>query len=138
MTGDTRFVGLACDPVAPPADAGHPIAVIERGVCDFTVEVQTVEAAGYAGAVIFNHTGEDGCETMITMLAEGGIPAVFVSRTDGFRILGASLAGYTCSLDGSGTAAPAVGTDGSTVDIGQKYILASDRDSGVWIFQYRP
>jgi hypothetical protein len=21
---------------------------------------------------------------------------------------------------------------------GQKYILASDRDSGVWVFQYRP
>ena len=21
---------------------------------------------------------------------------------------------------------------------GQKYVLASDRDSGVWIFQYRP
>lgn len=118
VTGDSRFVGLACDPVAtPPADAGHPIAVIERGVCDFTVKVQTVEAAGYAGAVIFNRTGEDGCETMITMLAEGGIPAVFVSRTDGFRVLGASLAGYTCSLDGSGTAAPAVGTDGSTVDL---------------------
>jgi hypothetical protein len=118
VAGDTRFVGLACDGASiPPADAGHPIAVIERGVCDFTVKVQMVQAAGYTGAVIFNRTGQDGCETLVTMLAQGGIPAVFVSRTDGFRILGASLNGYTCSLEGSGTAAPAVGLDGSTVDM---------------------
>ncbi len=51
------------------------------------------------------------------MLAEANIPAVFVSRTDGFRILGASLAGYTCSESGAGTAAPAVGTNGRAVDI---------------------
>ena len=78
----------------------HTIAVIERGVCDFTVKVQNVEAAGYDGAIVFNRTGVDGCETLITMLAEADIPALFVSRTDGFRILGASLDGYTCSEDG--------------------------------------
>ena len=118
FSGDTRGVGLACDTAAiPPPDATHTIAVIERGVCDFTVKVQAVEAAGYDGAIVFNRTGEDGCETHISMLVEAGIPAVFVSRTDGFRILGASLAGYTCSVDGSGTAAPAAGVDGSSVTI---------------------
>jgi PA domain/LVIVD repeat len=118
LAGDTRGVGLACDAAAiPPADATHTIAVIERGVCDFTVKVQNVEAAGYDGAIVFNRTGVDGCETLVTMLVEAGIPAVFVSRTDGFRILGASLDGYTCSEDGSGTAAPGAGTDGSSVDI---------------------
>lgn len=118
VSGDTRFVGLACDaPSIPAVDAMHPIAVIERGVCDFTVKIQLVEAAGYDGAIIFNRRGVEGCETLISMLAEGGIPAVFVSRTDGFRILGASLAGYTCSEDGTGTLAPAAGVDGSTVNI---------------------
>ena len=118
LAGDTRFVGLACDAATiPPADAGHPIAVIERGSCDFVVKIRAVKAAGYQGAVVFNRTGVDGCETLVTMLAEADIPAVFVSRTDGFRILGASLSGYTCSEDGTGTAAPAVGGDGSTVDL---------------------
>jgi hypothetical protein len=118
LVGDTRGVGLACDAAIPASDAGHPIAVIERGVCDFTVKVQNVEAAGYDGAVVFNRTGVDGCETLISMLVEAGIPAVFVSRTDGFRILtGAVPAGYSCSEDGSGTPAPAAGADGQTVDI---------------------
>jgi hypothetical protein len=120
LAGDTRAVGLACEAGTIPApDAGHTIAVIERGVCDFTVKVQLVEAAGYDGAIVFNRTGEEGCETLVSMLVEAGIPAVFVSRTEGFRILGASLDGYTCSdgADAAGTAAPATGTDGSTVDI---------------------
>jgi len=119
LAGDTRGVGLACDAASiPAADAAHPIAVIERGVCDFTVKVQLVEAKGYKSAVVFNRTGVDGCETLISMLVEANIPAVFVSRTDGFRILTGSVPqGYTCSEDGSGTAAPGVGADGQTVDI---------------------
>jgi len=119
LSGDTRGVGLACDPASiPAADATHTVAVIERGVCDFTVKVQNVEAKGYAGAIVFNRTGVDGCETLVTMLVEANIPAVFVSRTDGFRILtGGVPAGYSCSENGSGTLAPAVGTDGQTVDI---------------------
>jgi hypothetical protein len=118
MVGDTLAVGLACPGDAiPAADATHRIAVIERGVCDFTVKVQAVQAAGYTGAIVFNRTGVDGCDTLVNMLVEAGIPALFVTRTDGFRILGASLTGYTCSEDGSGTHAPSAGTDGSTVDI---------------------
>ena len=120
LAGDTRAVGTACSAGSfPPADASHKVAVIERGVCSFTVKVQLVEAAGYEGAIVFNRTGVDGCETLISMLVEADIPAVFVSRRTGFRILGASLDGYTCSAgtDAAGTAAPAAGTDGSTVDI---------------------
>ncbi|MDQ4097852.1 MAG: hypothetical protein M3144_08305, partial [Actinomycetota bacterium] len=118
LSGDTRAVGLACDLASiPPADVAHTIAVIERGVCNFTPKVQNVEAAGYDGAIVFNRPGEDGCETLVSMLVEAGIPAVFVSRTDGFRILGASLDGYTCDVSGAGTVAPAAGADGSTIDI---------------------
>jgi hypothetical protein len=116
LTGPTTFVGQACS--ALPAGSGTgKVAVIERGVCDFTVKVQNAEAAGYTGAIVFNRTGEDGCETLVSMLADAGIPAVFVSRTDGFRILGQSLAGYACSEDGTGTATPAPGTASLPVDI---------------------
>jgi len=121
LAGDTRGVGLACDAAGiPPADATHTVAVIERGECDFVVKVRNVEAKGYDGAIVFNRTGEDGCEALVFMAVEAGIPAVFVSRTDGFRILtGGVPAGYTCddSAAATGTAAPPIGTDGQTVDI---------------------
>jgi hypothetical protein len=120
LAGGTRFVGLACDAgTIPAADADHTIAVIERGVCDFTVKVQLVEAAGYDGAIVFNRTGVDGCEALISMLVEAGIPAVFVSRTDGFRLLGGVPADYTCddTAAATGTAAPPVGTEGQDVVI---------------------
>ena len=116
LTGSTAFVGQGCTALgAATAD----VAVIERGVCDFTVKVANAEAAGYKGVIIFNRTGADGCETLVSMLVDAArnIPAVFVSRTDGFRILGQSLTGYSCGLDGTGTATPAVGTASSGVDI---------------------
>jgi len=80
--------------------------------------VQNGEAKGYLGAIVFNRTGQDGCETLVSMQVAGGIPAVFVSRTDGFRILGGLPAGYGCDASVAGTAAPPVGTDGQTVDQG--------------------
>ena len=58
---------------------------------------------------MFNRTGVDGCETLVTMLASSDTtPAVFVSRKDGFRLLGVEPpANYTCNEDGTGTATPA-------------------------------
>lgn len=142
LRGGTRAVGLACDPATIPApDATHTVAVIERGVCNFTPKVQNVQAAGYAGAIIFNRTGVDGCEALINMLVEAGIPAVFVARTVGFRILGASLDGYSCAEDGSGTAAPPAATDGATVDIkavfdGWGYVHLFDANTLADVDQY--
>lgn len=120
LVGGTTFVGLACEAATvPAAPAETRIAVIERGVCDFTVKARIVEAAGYDGAIVFNRTGTDGCETLVSMLVEAGIPAVFVSRTDGFRILtGGVPSGYTCDASGAGTVVPtAVGAAGQAVDI---------------------
>lgn len=118
LAGGTKFVGLACDAASiPAADATASIAVIERGVCDFTVKVQNVEAKGYAGAIVFNRTGVDGCDTLVSMLVEAGIPAVFVSRIDGFRILNQSLTGYTCNDAGGTAVSTAVGASGQSVDI---------------------
>jgi len=119
LAGGTRFLGLACDPATiPTADTSAIVAVIERGECDFTVKVQNAQAAGYEGAVVFNRTGVDGCDALLSMLVEADIPAVFVSRTDGFRILTDGVpAGYACD-DLGGTAVPtAVGDDGQDVDI---------------------
>ncbi len=109
LTGQTRFLGLGCEAVTPAG--GDVIAVVERGVCDFQVKLDNVAAAGYSGLIVFNRTGEDGCETLVSMLASSTeLPAIFVSRTDGFRLLGVEpAAGYTCELDadGGGTATPA-------------------------------
>ncbi|WP_448809854.1 PA domain-containing protein [Agromyces bauzanensis] len=141
LAGGTRFVGLACDAATiPQADPNASIAVIERGVCDFTVKVQNVEAKGYAGAIVFNRTGTDGCDALVSMLVEANIPAVFVSRTDGFRILNASLDGYTCGA--TGTAVPtAAGAYGQDVDIkavfdGWGYVHLYDNESMQDVDQY--
>ena len=80
--------------------------MIERGVCDFQVKIDLAKAAGYTSTIVFNRTGEDGCETLVNMLAVTDIPAIFVSRQDGFRILGASLAGYTCDSTAAATGTP--------------------------------
>ena len=58
-------------------------------MCDFQVKLDNIEAAGYTGLIVFNRTGVDGCETLVSMLAVSEpTPAIFVSRTDGFRLLG--------------------------------------------------
>jgi hypothetical protein len=132
LTGQSVFVGLACSPL-PPAPAGVEIAIVERGVCLFTEKIANVEAAGYQGGIVFNRTGVDGCEDLIFMDVTGSIPFVFISRTDGFRILNAyDPATYTCSVDGSGTAAPAVGVAGADLDLsaffdGWGYVHLFDR-----------
>ena len=120
LVGDTRGVGRACPGATIPArDAAHSIAVVERGACTFNEKLAVVQAAGYDGAIVFNRPGVDGCESLVNMLVTAGIPALFVSRTDGFKLLGASLDGYTCSDESetSGTAAPPAGTDGCDVNI---------------------
>jgi hypothetical protein len=116
LTGATQYVGLGCGALS--GGAGK-VAVIERGVCDFTVKVANAEAGGYSGAIIFNRSGVDGCESLLSMLVdhERNIPSVFVSRTDGFRILGQSLDGYTCSDSGGTAVSVPVGSAGSSVDI---------------------
>jgi hypothetical protein len=105
LAGDTEYLGLGCDPV--PAAVGDKIAVVERGVCDFQVKLDNIEAAGYEGLIVFNRTGVDGCETLVSMLAASDTTSsVFISRTDGFRLLGVEPdASYECDEEG-GTPAP--------------------------------
>jgi hypothetical protein len=117
LSGPSQFVGLACDgTTVTPAPQAGTVAVIERGSCTFTTKVQNVQAKGYVGAIVFNGRVSGGCEALVSMLVEADVPAVFVSRTDGFRILDRGLEGYTCQEDGTGTSAGDPGP-ASSVDI---------------------
>lgn len=44
---------LACSALAPAA-SGDSIALIQRGVCDFSLKLYNVQQAGYAGAIVVN------------------------------------------------------------------------------------
>jgi hypothetical protein len=138
LTGPTQFIGLGCDPLAAGSGAGK-IAVAERGTCDFQVKLNNAVAAGYKGLIVFNRRGTDGCETLVTMLAESTTtPAIFVSRKDGFRLLGVEPdANYTCGTssetDGTATpAGPSVPVDISAVFDGWGYthVYATDLTPG--------
>ena len=88
LTGTTVFVGRACpgDAALPaaPATAGNQIAVVTRGVCDFTDKVANVEAAGgYEGIVVANRVGSDGCG-LFGMAVAGSTPSFSVDRKTGF------------------------------------------------------
>lgn len=116
VTGKPVSVGLACgDGQVPPAVDPTDIALIERGVCAFTTKVAEVEAAGYAAAIVFNGDAGGRCEASVSMLVEGGIPAVFVARSSGFAILDTAYNPADC---GAGdTTAPAIGVMGGEVSI---------------------
>ena len=136
LAGGTRWVGDACDAASIPTAVAGQVAVIERGTCTFTVKVQNVQAKGYAGAVVFNSSA--GCEALVSMLVEAEIPAVFVSRSDGFRILTGGLpVGYTCA-----SALPlAIGAAGQAVEIravfdGWGYVHLYDATTMAEIDQY--
>ena len=117
LIGPTRFVGLACGSAPSPGGAGE-IAVIERGACAFTTKAQTVSAAGYVGGIVFNsETGNPPCEAVVSMLAVGDIPFLFVARSSGFKILG--ITGYdpgNCP-GGPNPSLPAADTAGEDVSI---------------------
>jgi hypothetical protein len=91
---------------------------------------------------VFNRTGVDGCDALLSMLVTADIPAVFVSRTDGFRIVtGGVPADYACD-DVGGTAVPAaVGATGQDVDVkavfdGWGYVHLYDAETMTDIDQY--
>jgi hypothetical protein len=89
ITGVSKFVGRACPgDAAVPAGDGTQIAIVERGVCDFTVKVAAVEAAGgYQAILVFNRTASDGCNASLGMTVEGHTPTFGVApREQGYGI----------------------------------------------------
>ena len=148
LSGATAFVGLACDPasVPRPAAVGAPIAVVERGVCLFTDKADAVAAAGYEGMVVFNRTGpEGGCDNELSGILDTKIPTLFVTRTEGFRILGLfDPATYRCTDTAevpSDTQAPPIGTRGEGIGVratfdGWGYVHMYDRRTAREIDSY--
>ena len=82
LRGPTTFVGMACAPLAP----GSGTALVERGECPFQQKLDTISAAGYTAGIVFN-AAVDGCDALVSMLATGDIPLVFVGRLAGLQLL---------------------------------------------------
>jgi hypothetical protein len=122
INGQTVYVGRACpgDPAVPAGD-GTQIALVERGVCDFQVKYDAILAAGgYRAVLVFNREqgSADGCDTLITMLLEGDVPAFFVTRRVGFDLLDVPYDHAACLAgDGSVTAPAPVGTVGDRLSM---------------------
>jgi hypothetical protein len=89
MSGQTTYVGLACDEASVPLGTG--IALIQRGVCAFTAKGENAIAAGYSGMVVFNDEARG--DALVTM---GGtavlLPGVFVGHSTGLAIMGVANA----------------------------------------------
>lgn len=109
IAGTPRFVGLACDPVAP----GAGIALVERGVCSFQAKLDAIKAAGFSSGIVFNSVRDD-CLEQTTMLAAGDIPFVFVNRVAGLGLLGV---GGVNGAKACTTAAPPPGSPVASVKI---------------------
>jgi hypothetical protein len=140
LSGPTTFAGLACEPGSVPrAQPAAPVAVVERGVCEFTVKARNVAAAGYRGAIVFNRTGPDGgCDAPLGGILQGTVPVLFVTRSEGLRLLGAfDPDTYRCAGEEGedperDTPSPPVGTRGAAVDVratfdGWGYVHLFDR-----------
>jgi hypothetical protein len=140
IAGTTVYVGLACPGGAavPPASGPNQIAVVERGVCTFQEKYDNVLAAGgYSSVLIFNReqgTG-DGCDTLITMLLDGEVPAFFVTRRVGYDLFDLAYDHAACMAgDGTATVPVAVGTLGDTISMssvfdGWGYVHLYDRET---------
>ena len=106
ITGATTFVGRACpgDPAVPPAGDGTQIAVVERGLCDFSAKTAAVDAAGgYAGILVFNRTAQDGCSAALSMSVAGTTPTFGVApREQGYALFDETYDEAAC-LAGDGT-----------------------------------
>lgn len=91
LAGEPVFVGLACAPIAPGPDP-DAIALVERGGCPFQDKLNNVTAAGYGSGIVFNSLRPD-CLSLVTMLADGDIPFIFVNRAVGLQMLNQDVEG---------------------------------------------
>lgn len=138
ITGETVYVGQACDVAGVPAGDGESdIAVVERGACTFTQKVASVETAGgYAAVLVVNSQSPTNCNATLGMSVEGGIPAFGVApREQGFALFGQPFDEAAC-LAGTGPATlpVEVGTRGDSVAFesyfdGWGYVHLYDRRS---------
>ncbi|MEP6647341.1 MAG: M36 family metallopeptidase [Saprospiraceae bacterium] len=101
-----------CVPLTSQTVLTGKIAIIDRGLCDFSEKVYNAQQAGAIGAIICNFD-----ETVITMAAAQDaalvtIPSVFISKGECTRIRVAAAHGLTASLVAPNTTGPVL-RDGS-------------------------
>jgi uncharacterized repeat protein (TIGR01451 family) len=124
--GPSYYVGIACTAgTTPAAPTPNSIAIVQRGTCSFEEKLQAVVARGYAMMVVFNSTvAGNGCETLVNMLLTTNpspIPAIFVSRSTGFQLLGISGYNPANCQSGPNPSPPAEGTQGSNLDVSSTF-----------------
>jgi len=137
ITGESKFVGLACESGVPAGD-GTQVAVVERGVCAFSDKVANVIAAGgYSAVLVFNRTASDACEIPLGMSVEGDIPTFGVApRSQGYAIFDTAYDEAECLAgDGTQTAPIALGTVGDDLTFssyfdGWGYVHLFDNSNG--------
>lgn len=83
---------LLCDSNLVETDLTGKIALIRRGVCNFTLKAWNAQQAGAVGVIIVNHTYNADGGGLVNMA--GGInaalthiPSIFITRDDGDQIL---------------------------------------------------
>jgi uncharacterized repeat protein (TIGR01451 family) len=128
--GPSYYVGLACNASPPPvAPSPTAIAIAERGTCAFSEKYANIVSRGYSMMIVMNTTPANAasapCESLVNMLitpSPTAIPAIFVARSTGFRLLG--ITGYSaanCQSGGPNPSSPAVGTQGSNLDVSSTF-----------------
>ncbi len=80
-------------------------------MCSFQEKLDNITAAGYDAGIVFNAVRPD-CLGLVTMLASGTIPFVFVDRTVGLQLLQQPLSADVCTQ-----ASPAAGSPVASVAI---------------------
>ena len=76
------------------------------------MKLDNVAAAGYAAGIVFNNVRAD-CLALVTMLAAGDIPFIFVNREVGLHILNQTVDGQAACT----TASPAAGAATATINL---------------------
>jgi uncharacterized repeat protein (TIGR01451 family) len=118
LDGPTRFLGQACAPV-PQAPSPNAIGVAERGGCSHQTKLDSIQAAGYGGAVVMSDAdAQAGCERLIPADVVGArIHLIQVTRATGMAILG--ITGYDPARcpSGQNPGTPAVGASGASIRI---------------------
>ena len=126
ITGESVFAGRACDTdlAVPAGGAGTQIAVVERGLCDFTSKVaNVVEAGGYEAVLVFNRTAADGCNAALRMSVAGALPTFGVApRQQGLALFDLPYDDAACLAgDGTQTVDLPLGTTGDSLSLSSSF-----------------
>ena len=88
----------ACDKITNTLDIGSQIAVLRRGVCNFTDKILKAQDAGAKAVIVVNNDAASG------IFAMGGddntikIPSIMISKADGDPLINALAAGTTINV----------------------------------------